>query len=399
MTQTLPDADYSRKAAAVMNSALVAALPAEQQWALRDALAEHSSEDALPGHLRRLFDESLHPHIRESSFDPRLHPRDRRGRFITFLRSMPRNSMERFASYSVTRTTGGHWIIEPDAGRGRRHDTPESAAEHAIQVEDEAKVRAAGPGDMDTFSAIFDGFEHNGMRAQVTSKWGGGVQGVILDTATGENAGNFAREIDKRRDGSFRVHHDTFKLKPEYQRRGFGSAFFLHSLDEYRKYPEVEVVSVQAADSVGGYQWARRGFDFDLNLYDVLGTSLWVNNPNRREGLHDDERYTRAYAVHDLWVARMMGTSFAAWKSYGNVPDAMWEEFNSKFPDREDMRAYIEGDNSALDGKFTNPAEVALFGREHRWIEAHDSGSLGVEMWLGKRFMAGASWRGILLLE
>lgn len=79
---TIADPTYSRKAAAVMNSKLVLDLPPDLQWALRDALSEHDSEETLPPHLKRLFDESLHPKITEAGFEERLHPRGRTGQWV-----------------------------------------------------------------------------------------------------------------------------------------------------------------------------------------------------------------------------------------------------------------------------------------------------------------------------
>lgn len=397
MTEVLPEVDYSRKAAVVMNSAHVLALPAEQQWALRDALAEHSTEEDLPPHLKRLFSDAIHPVLTESGFDPSVHPRDRRGRWIQFLHSMPRHSVERMSRYNIERTREGHWVILHDDGDETVHRTAESAADRAIELDAQKEEQGVG-GDMHKFAAIFDGFKHNGLHARVDTTWGGGVSGTVLD-ADGKHVGEFTREIDKQTDGSYRVHHDMLKLAPEAQGRGFGTAFFEHSISEYKKHPEIREVTVLAGDLVGGYQWARRGFDFTIDRYEILGTSLWVSQPDRRDDLHDNERYARAYAVHELWLNRYVGTAFAATKLYGGVPDAMWQEFTAKFPTREDMHAYIHGDDSALDGKFTSPAEIAMFGREHRWIEQHDMLSTGVEMWLGKRFMVGAGWRGTLSLD
>jgi hypothetical protein len=39
--------------------------------------------------------------------------------------------------------------------------------------------------------------------------------------------------------------------------------------------------------------------------------------------------------------------------------------------------------------------ELAKFGREHQWIERTNPDYLGKPMWLGKRFLLGAGWRGV----
>lgn len=398
---TLPDVEYSRKAATIMNSAHVLALPAEQQWALRDALAEHDSEESLPPHLKRLFSDSIHPALVESAFDPRLHPRDRAGKFsrvLAHLRKMPKNSADMLGSVEVIHAENGMWMVSrPGSVPPTAHETIEQAAEHVVAA-------AAGESmklEQTDFSRVFDGFEHAGLRARVTATGdldsARTVNGVIDNVETGETVGRFTRETDDSY-GVNGVYHDMLKLEPDYQGRGFGTAFFEHSVQEYKKLGYTRI-RVQAADRVGGYQWARRGFDFDLPRYSILSASLFHNAPReRRDQLFNDERFARAFAVHEMYLTRFMGTSFAAWKSYGGVSDEAWQKFTAGFPTREQMAAYVEGDESALDGIFTSPQEIATFDREHRWIESHDSASIGVEMWLGKRFLAGAKWRGEMQL-
>lgn len=334
---------------------------------------------------------SLGDELQEAGFEPHLHPRDRRGRFIDFLGQMPHNSIERMASYNIERTREGHYLIRKDSDPRNpvTHATPEAAFEHIERIEGAPE---AGVLNAQTFPRIFDGFEHNGMRAEVTQTWGGGCSGVIRDTETGNSVGNFAREIDVARDG-VHIYHDALSIKPAFQGRGFGTAFFEDSL---AKYKERGVVSlrVTAGSSVGGYQWARRGFDFNLDRYKVLGTSVWLGVQPQRENMGGDDRFARAFAVHEMYERRFGIGAFSENKVLGEVPDALWAEFESKFPTREKLVAYIEGDDHALDGTFTSPQEIATFGREHRWVEAADRVSMGREMWLGKRFLVGAAWRG-----
>jgi hypothetical protein len=82
MTSVEAEVEYSRKAAALMNSRLVARLPEDQQWALRDVLAEHSTIESLPPHVKRLFDDSIHSRVTEAKYEERLHPRGRSGKWV-----------------------------------------------------------------------------------------------------------------------------------------------------------------------------------------------------------------------------------------------------------------------------------------------------------------------------
>lgn len=385
-----------------MNSSVVQALPMEQQWALRDALAEASSVDDLAPHLKRLFDESIHPGVVEAEFDPAKHPRGRRGEWIDLLGGMNRNSVHRFDGFEVHRMQDGHWAIRHDTNGTTRHDSASSAVDRIEKIEatpPQVPRSVFSPG---AFKAIFDGFEHNGLRAVVTEASQTAVHGKILNEK-GKKVGRFTREVD-RRDGEPSVYHESLTLLPSFQGRGFGTAFVNHSFDRYRELG-VASVRVSAGSTVGGYQWARQGFDFDVPRYEVLSYELRrrdfrvPDSEDREPSGFDEEKFARAFAVYRMYQARFLGEPFAETKKQGQVPDDMWNEFVTKFPKLDLLNAYLGGDETALDGTFDSPSEIAMFGREHRWTERHAERSKGVEMWLGKRFMVGAQWSGLLNLR
>ena len=56
--------------------------------------------------------------------------------------------------------------------------------------------------------------------------------------------------------------HDFFKIDSDEQGSGFGSEFFFHSEEAYTNYG-ISEIKVHANITVGGYAWARMGFDFD----------------------------------------------------------------------------------------------------------------------------------------
>lgn len=82
------------------------------------------------------------------------------------------------------------------------------------------------------------------------------VMGAITDAKTGKKVGEFYRDVYPTH-----VEHDTFELDESYQKGGFGSRFYMNSEDAYRR-AGVKAVMLTANIDVGGYAWARLGFDF-----------------------------------------------------------------------------------------------------------------------------------------
>jgi len=102
------------------------------------------------------------------------------------------------------------------------------------------------------------------------------VIGKILDVQ-GRKMGGFERSIH-RAGGKIVVNHDSFFLNKSYQGSGFGTEFFFESQRKYEKLG-VDQIEVMAGDKVGGYAWARMGFDFySVNdrrrAIDAIDTSL-----------------------------------------------------------------------------------------------------------------------------
>ncbi|MCK9600148.1 MAG: hypothetical protein M0R06_13980, partial [Sphaerochaeta sp.] len=82
------------------------------------------------------------------------------------------------------------------------------------------------------------------------------IHGEIYD---GElRAGTFTRTLTEN--GT--MEHDLFDLKAEYQKGGFGRRFYEHSEGIYIQ-AGIEYVTLHAGLSIGGYSWARMGFQAD----------------------------------------------------------------------------------------------------------------------------------------
>jgi hypothetical protein len=159
--------------------------------------------------------------------------------------------------------------------------------------------------------------------------------------------GSATRTFTRGADGALSVSHDLFSLDQAYQGQGLGSAFNRGMEPWYRK-QGVSTITLHANLDVGGYAWAKAGYDFDpafTGKGDVLGLLYKV----RRQF---DQMDTSALAAPDL----------------------------RRF--RDTMRGWLRGvtDDPA---SWPLPYDLAMFG----WTE-------GAATWPGRRAMLRADWLG-----
>lgn len=204
------------------------------------------------------------------------------------------------------------------------------------------------------------------------------ISGLILD-ANGEGVGSFQRKIryadpltdafGDHQPGSFNpdgstvldAYHASAILEPPHQARGLlsvlneASAMWYDSLG-------VDQVSVVAGSNVGGYTWARHGFDW---------------NP--------DEVPTGGSVPITLRLARGSLADTGGWK---------WGIEDPKVADKilADLDVVIADAEKGFP-TFT-PRDVAMLGYDDaRWTETIQGRE--VPMWPGKSIMLGSHWGGI----
>lgn len=101
----------------------------------------------------------------------------------------------------------------------------------------------------------------DGLHSVVTSFSGDAryarVSGQVRDR-NGDSVGTFSRNIDTQ---AGNIYHAYFALNPAAQGSGFGNAFNQQAFDAYRAHG-YSTATVSADLNVGGYTWARQGFDF-----------------------------------------------------------------------------------------------------------------------------------------
>ena len=116
---------------------------------------------------------------------------------------------------------------------------------------------------------IYEGQDFAGFHVDITrAEYGNGktqVVGVIKDKNDAE-AGIVQRWFSLNKDGTPVVDHVYLALDPEFQGKGFATAFSKFSENWYRA-SGFQEIRVHAALDKGGYAWARAGYTWDPAYY------------------------------------------------------------------------------------------------------------------------------------
>lgn len=216
------------------------------------------------------------------------------------------------------------------------------------------------PGYRQRIHDIYDYTDrHTGLRSEVTDSniaiMGDrlSLQGVIYDT-NGNAVGRFTRNIS-----GDTVEHAHFKIDSTDQGGGFTSRWFEQVKQQYRD-NGFRYITVSANLDVGGYAWAKIGFDFD----------------------------SRSDASDLLWKA----------KNTARVKQTIGELSDETVAEIQALRDRFDA------GEWVTPLEISRLGWRNRDADQFDGyprtagNGDQIEMWLGKFIMLGSSWSGKLTL-
>ena len=139
-------------------------------------------------------------------------------------------------------------------------------------------------GDVELFANNAYNFndEQSGMYSEVTAVWGYNrsvqisIEGKVYDR-DGQKVGKFERTLFMDA-GVSTIHNDIFTLKPSVRGSGFGRRFYKNSEETYLR-AGITQVTMTANMSVGGYAWARMGYDF-ANARDQNDAIIRYSNAN-----------------------------------------------------------------------------------------------------------------------
>jgi GNAT superfamily N-acetyltransferase len=86
--------------------------------------------------------------------------------------------------------------------------------------------------------------------------------------------GNYVGSFSRRIGDNGVVRHLGFSIDEKYQNRGFGRKFYQHQEETY-KIANINKITLKANSDVGGYAWARLGYDFAED-YDAASARMSI---------------------------------------------------------------------------------------------------------------------------
>ncbi|HKS98352.1 MAG TPA: hypothetical protein VJT31_02385, partial [Rugosimonospora sp.] len=274
------------------------------------------------------------------------------------------------------------WHDPPWEREGRRPSLDE-----LIPSSDEEAARWE-PQIREAFARELEGHEFAGMRVRLSvaddhpvSAFRNDVT-VRLDIMHPERGmvGRIVRVFHRDYDGSLYVEHVSLRMSDDMQGSGFAREWNRYLEDWYR-YSGVDHIEVHAASTVGGYAWARDGYDWAPgsehraeNVFGRLRTEM--------RGLAGDAEAVERWRTGDSTVdIEALGQRYGV-----DTPERLLHEINRQYESGQEIldRAARHPFGSA---DYPTPLEVSRAG----WNGEHGAGAT----WLGKRAMLGADWKGV----
>jgi hypothetical protein len=213
------------------------------------------------------------------------------------------------------------------------------------------------------------------------------VEGRIFNKKDKE-IGSFTRVFKIKKDGTFVVDHDYLLLDEDVQGTGFAHEFNQRAIAGYKRMG-VQQIALQADIDIGGYAWARAGYDWApdnvASLAEMLEYRLspariaQKEAPSPRTQKQIDSGFFPV--SHNLWrIPEERREEQAAlvqklWLDIGGTADT--DTPVDELPDIIEM--------------WPTPYELSQLGR---WPGAGKD-----DWWIGKAIMAGSNWYGVRDLD
>jgi hypothetical protein len=213
---------------------------------------------------------------------------------------------------------------------------------------------------------------------------------TILNPA-GEKIGKVRRIVATDENGDLYAEHVRLEIKDEnYQGQGFADEFNAALEDWYRD-SGVTRIELEADIDVGGYAWARQGYDFrDGEVAEDV-----VRRVRRAAyGPALDDYFIADYTDSAFKDDKRYGT-FALFRYEGDDPFAVFRSYEEAVRARDEDMANQHGDPVAERllhrieaGEKISAYEISQLGRRR--------GQHGREAtWVGKVIMLGSDWYGV----
>jgi GNAT superfamily N-acetyltransferase len=212
----------------------------------------------------------------------------------------------------------------------------------------------------------------------------------VVTDETDEIVGKATREVGLRGSALVVAHRELRIWRPEWRRRGFGSALLAENVDWYRE-SEVEFI-VMEAEGDGSAFAAVRGFDFDVTSY--ARRPGFIDLPERELRFAATDRLIRHAALQHVQDGKQAPRreSVMAFlerlEAEGAESAREVHRFRQRLPQSvEEGQGTVTGDELT----FTAPNQIAAFGQNEP-LQALDGQSLGLAV------LTLTGWSGIRVL-
>jgi GNAT superfamily N-acetyltransferase len=198
----------------------------------------------------------------------------------------------------------------------------------------------------------------------------------VVTDETDEIVGKATREVGLRGSALVVAHRELRIWRPEWRRRGFGSALLADNLDWYQEC-EVEFI-VMEAEGDGSAFAAVRGFDFDVTSY--ARRPGFQGLPERELRFAATDRLIQHPAVQDVVDGEQaprrepVVAFLERLKANGAESARQVHRFQQRLPQSvEQGQGTVTGDELT----FTAPDQIAVFGQDEP-LQALDGQGLGL---------------------
>lgn len=180
------------------------------------------------------------------------------------------------------------------------------------------------------------------------------------------------------------AYHELFSVKEAFQSFGFGAQINDAMIDLYRR-NGMKRIELEANIDVGGYTWARFGYDWALRYPEVAEFYYGGDESDIRDG---DKDWMDMLAQNDLrdqveYFLLQARQRLSSWTVVLNASERA--KYLSTWNAVIDDMAYKVANDEP--GYWPSPAEIASIGRIP-----------GMKMWPGKAVMLGSHWQGVYFL-
>ncbi|MFD0819723.1 hypothetical protein ACFQ0D_15725, partial [Micromonospora zhanjiangensis] len=287
----------------------------------------------------------------------------------------------------------GHTDLSRADGQAPTDSAPWSGADHPPSATDliprtDAEASAWDGAIRTALADRVGGFEHGGMRSRIDLLDDRQVtvyrDAVVMrpDVVHPEHGlvGNVVIELRRTVDGEVVARYVTFHMSDRLQGHGFIGAF-TRDLEGWFADSGVARIEVRAASTVGGYAWARAGFDWAPGQ-SHRAEQVLDRLRNELDRLDDD------IALVHRWQAGDPSVDIQGLRERHGVDDPadLRDQLARQRDGAQDILDRAARHSFGSDG-YPTPAEISRAG----W-----TGQRGPESsWIGKRAMLGSLWEGV----